>query len=139
MMEQLVLSQQDKPPQRESHDHNWRVAPTLRNESKAQTAQPEINKRLKRKRIAEWAIFIILFSLGRTTWHVGSLFPDQGSNLSPLQWKQGVLPTGLSGNSPEYIFKKSVILDLTNVSFSIAKDNQSPRISPQNIIKQLHN
>lgn len=70
---------------------------------------------------------------------VESLFPDQGSNLSPLQWKQGVLPTGLSGNSPEYFLKKSVIWDLTNISFSIAKDNQSPRISPQNKIKQLHN
>ena len=27
-------------------------------------------------------------------WDVGPLFLDQGSNLCPLQWKQGVLTTG---------------------------------------------
>ena len=30
---------------------------------------------------------------------VGSSFPDQGSNLFPLQWKLGVLTTGPSGES----------------------------------------
>ena len=33
---------------------------------------------------------------GPATWHVGSLFPDQGLNLHPLHWKRGVLTTGLS-------------------------------------------
>ena len=33
-------------------------------------------------------------------WHVGSYFPDQGSNRHPLQWKRGVLTTGPPGNSP---------------------------------------
>ena len=32
-------------------------------------------------------------------WHVGSQFPDQGLNLSSLQWKLGVLTTGLPGKS----------------------------------------
>ena len=27
-------------------------------------------------------------------WHAGCYFPDQGSNLRPLQWKRGVLTTG---------------------------------------------
>ena len=31
-------------------------------------------------------------------WHVGSQFPDQGSNLCPLHWKGGVLTTGGQGN-----------------------------------------
>ena len=39
-------------------------------------------------------------------WHVGSQFPDQGLNLSSLQWKLGVLTTG----SP----KKSLYRDILN-------------------------
>ena len=34
-----------------------------------------------------------------STWLVGSWFPDQGSNPCPLQWKRGVLTTGLPGKS----------------------------------------
>ena len=37
-------------------------------------------------------------------WHIGSKFPDQGSNLCPLQWKCGALTTGLPGMSPNYLF-----------------------------------
>ena len=37
--------------------------------------------------------------LGPATWHTGSEFPDQGSNLCPLQWKCGVLTTGPPGKS----------------------------------------
>ena len=33
-------------------------------------------------------------------WHVGSWFPDQGSNLHPVHWKHGVLTTRPSGNPP---------------------------------------
>ena len=32
-------------------------------------------------------------------WHVGSYFPNQGSNPCPLQWKYGVLTTGPPGKS----------------------------------------
>ena len=39
-------------------------------------------------------------------WHVGSLFPDQGSNPGPWQWEHGVLTTGPPGNSLKSIFKK---------------------------------
>ena len=35
--------------------------------------------------------------------HVGSQFPDQGSNLRPLQWKHGVLTTGPPGKSLEEV------------------------------------
>ena len=32
--------------------------------------------------------------------HVGSLLPDQGSNLNPPHWKHGVLTSGLPDKSP---------------------------------------
>ena len=32
------------------------------------------------------------FQLLLATWHIGSLFPKQGSNPCPLHWKCGVLP-----------------------------------------------
>ena len=44
-------------------------------------------------------IYNFLF-FGCAAQHVGSYFPDQGSNLCPLQWKCRVLTTGLPGNSP---------------------------------------
>ena len=39
--------------------------------------------------------FLFFFFLA--TWHVGSYFPDQGSNLCPLHSKHGVLTTGQPG------------------------------------------
>ena len=36
---------------------------------------------------------------GRTSRHVGSQFPDQGSNPCPLQWKFPVLTNGPAGKS----------------------------------------
>ena len=44
-------------------------------------------------------ILIYLFIFGPTTWHVGSLFLDQESNLCPQHWKHGVLTTGPPRNS----------------------------------------
>ena len=38
---------------------------------------------------------------GRTAWHVGSQFPDQGSNPRLLQWERRVLITGPPGKSRE--------------------------------------
>ena len=33
-------------------------------------------------------IYLFIFNIfGHTPWHVGPQFPDQGSNLGPLQWK----------------------------------------------------
>ena len=49
----------------------------------------------------EWNLleeYLYLF-LGRTVWHVGSQFPDQGSNPCPLHWKCRVLTTGPPGKS----------------------------------------
>ena len=34
------------------------------------------------------------YSFGLTTWHVGSYFPNQGSNPHPLYWQCGALTTG---------------------------------------------
>ena len=35
---------------------------------------------------------------GPPTWHVGSYFPNQGSNLCPLQWEQSQ-PLDLQGSA----------------------------------------
>ena len=37
-------------------------------------------------------IYVFLF-LGHTLWHIGSYFPDQGSNPCPLHWKYRILTT----------------------------------------------
>ena len=45
--------------------------------------------------------------------HAGYYFPDQQSNLWPLQWKHGVLTTGPSGNSLiffKYLFHDDILL-----------------------------
>ena len=47
---------------------------------------------------------LILFFFGHNTGHVGSLFPDQGSNPSPLEWMRGVLTTGQPGKPPTSCF-----------------------------------
>ena len=45
-----------------------------------------------------------LFCFGHATRYAGSYFPDQGSNLCPLQWKYGVLTTGPPGKSHGQVF-----------------------------------
>ena len=45
-------------------------------------------------------IYLFKFIFGHTARHAGSQFPDQGSNLCPLQWKRRVLTTGPPGKSP---------------------------------------
>ena len=47
---------------------------------------------------------LFLVGGGRTFWHVGSSFSNQGLNPSSLQWKHRVLTTGLPGNSQESTF-----------------------------------
>ena len=44
------------------------------------------------------ALSVFLFLAAQ---HVGSQFSDQGSNLHPLQWKNGILTTGPLGKSQE--------------------------------------
>lgn len=41
---------------------------------------------------------LFFFFFGHAVWQVGSQFPNQGSNLRPLQWKHRALTTGLYGN-----------------------------------------
>ena len=43
-------------------------------------------------------VFLFIY-LGRVSQLVGSQFLEQVSNLSPQQWKRGVLTTGPSGKS----------------------------------------
>ena len=59
--------------------------------------------------------FFFFFLFGCIGWHAGSLFPDQGLNLCPLQWKHGILITttreipiwgllsGLQGNEMSHL------------------------------------
>ena len=49
-------------------------------------------------------------SPGCALQHVKSWFPNQGSNLCPLQWKPGVLNTGMLWNSPSF-FKIMCLLE----------------------------
>ena len=42
--------------------------------------------------------------------HAGSLLPNQGSNLCPLQWKCRLLTTGLPGKSRHLILSYGFIL-----------------------------
>ena len=51
-----------------------------------------------------WVSQCRFFFFGWTLRHVGSEFPDQGSNLHPLHWKYGVLTTELPQNSQNQIF-----------------------------------
>jgi len=47
--------------------------------------------------------FLFLIFLA-AMWHLEWLFPAQGSNLCPLQWKHGVLTTGLPGKFLFFVF-----------------------------------
>ena len=49
-------------------------------------------------------LLLFYFIFGHITQHVGALFFKKGSNLFYLQWKQGVLTTGRSGNSWNVFF-----------------------------------
>ena len=49
-----------------------------------------------------WVPFNHFFFFDHTSWHVGSWFPNGGSNLHPLQWKHGVLTTGPPGKSLQF-------------------------------------
>ena len=58
--------------------------------------------------------FFFVFYFGCTRWHVGSQFPNQGSNLRPLLWKHGFLITGLPGKSLNFfnlLKKKTVFIE----------------------------
>ena len=46
-----------------------------------------------------------LFIFGWAVWHVGSQFPDQGSNLCHLHQKHGFMTTGPTEKSPDNGFK----------------------------------
>ena len=52
-------------------------------------------------RLAQGITFFFFFCC--TMQHMGSLFPDQGSNPRPLQWKHIVLTTGPPGEVPQSI------------------------------------
>jgi len=42
-------------------------------------------------------VFVFVLIFGCALWHIGSYFPDQGSNLHPLHWKWGVSTLDLPG------------------------------------------
>ena len=54
-----------------------------------------------------------------TTWHVGSPFPHEGSNLCPLEWKQEVLTTGSPGKSQTLGFEWDYISITSDTQMTI--------------------
>ena len=58
--------------------------------------------------------FLSFFLFGCLARLVGSQFPDERSNLCPLQRKLGVLTTGPPGNFPENFFKSGDAQALSN-------------------------
>ena len=54
--------------------------------------------------LRSWSLNFPFFFFGHTMRHVGSWFPDQGSNPHPVQWKCGVLTTGPRGKSLEFSY-----------------------------------
>ena len=54
-----------------------------------------------------------------TSWHVGSLSPDQGLNLHPLHCKPAFLTTGPPGKSSTLICKKTFPINFGNVKLKI--------------------
>ena len=44
--------------------------------------------------VREFAYTLLFNSFDHTMWHVGSYFPDQGSNQCSLKWEHRVLTTG---------------------------------------------
>ena len=74
--------------------------------TKTQNSEDEKDKQLINSipQIVFIFIFYFIFNfsfLGRAAQCAGSYFPDQGSNPCSLQWKCGVLTTGLPGKSPQ--------------------------------------
>ena len=55
---------------------------------------------------------ISLFFFGHTPWHVGSLYPYQGSNPDPLHWEHWVLNTGLLQKSSVVLFSSTHVLHI---------------------------
>ena len=58
---------------------------------------------------------LFLFFSGHTAQLAGSWFSDQGSNPGPLQWMNGVLTTGLPGNSLYILFSIMVYHRISNI------------------------
>ena len=57
-----------------------------------------------------YCAFLWLF--GHTPWHVGSLYPNQGSNPDPLHWEHWVLTTGLLQKSSVVLFSSTHVLHI---------------------------
>ena len=53
--------------------------------------------------VLDFMSFFFLF-LPCHAWHVGSYFPDQGSNPCPLQWKYGTLTSRPPGKPSMFFF-----------------------------------
>ena len=66
----------------------------------------------------------ILSTFGGAAWHVGSWFPNQGSNPHPLHWKCTVLNTGPLGKSLSAVFSNSLSPD----AFMLPKETKSQAV-----------
>ena len=70
-----------------------------------------------------------LFTFDRTAQHVGSQFPNQGSNPCPLQWKHGVLTTGPPGKSLQFILYLIVCTSYSSTPVRCLPTSFSPLVS----------
>ena len=81
--------------------------------------------------------FVFIFFLFRQCrMACGILVPDQGWNPCPLQWKCGVLTTGLPGNSPPIFFNLSMLLFLSHhfILFLNSHYLSSQFLQPKNVL-----
>ena len=84
---------------------------------------------------SKWPFIFFIFV--RVTWHVGSQFPDQGLNLSPLHWKFRVLTTGPPGKSLWYLLKVESSISVTYFYFVIVIIREKDHRIHEVIIKEI--
>ena len=90
-----------------------------------------------------WYLFFFLncafYVFDCTMWHVGFKFPDQRSNLSPLQWEVKVLTTRPPGKPPYQCFGHLTSLPFTEYFLISAFAHNGPSIemssSPRSLCK----
>ena len=71
---------------------------------------------------------LFFFFFGCTMWHVGFKFPDQRSNLCPLQWEHKVLTTRPPGKPPYQCFGRLKFLPFTEYFLISAFAHNGPSI-----------
>ena len=78
------------------------------NHVKHGSQEPKKEKNLLKGRKGDWYEYsTIIFYYCHAVWHVGSSFPNQGSNPFPLHWERRVLTSGPPGKSWQHHSKST--------------------------------